>query len=184
MRKLSIMKKCTLIFLWITVTSLTVSAQFLPDRMKQINFLLNNIVRESRKLPSNEGRRIENEVFEIKRLLSQENSFEYPSNRRLRTYNAEEIKDLCARIKAAWPFRDQLELITRYSKTSSFSIRQILELIKVLDFQNNQKEVVLLLLPNTYDPENVDLLYELFWTLGDKKKINSIVDGMDQRRDF
>lgn len=170
--------------MWITVTSLTVSAQFLPDRMKQINFLLNNIVRESRKLPSNEGRRIENEVFEIKRLLSQENSFEYPSNRRLRTYNAEEIKDLCARIKAAWPFRDQLELITRYSKTSSFSIRQILELIKVLDFQNNQKEVVLLLLPNTYDPENVDLLYELFWTLGDKKKINSIVDGMDQRRDF
>ena len=178
----------------------TLFADINPDEIRLINQRLENILRESRDMPQHKKIRIISEVKSIQRLLADpkkekeqidENNNERPDNWKkaddfyhpenstravIRLYDPQSFKDLKVRIKSAWPFRDQLVLIKRINKTSSFTVRQILEITKLLDFPNDQKEVAILLLPNSSDLENIDILYDLFGTKSDREKINKIAD--------
>lgn len=157
------------------------------EDMRRIDQRLENILRESEMLPPQNRACIFSEVKSIRQILdwSVRENRDRPTGRHdhgsvrrpgFRVYDNEEFMDLRARIKAAWPYRDQILLIRRINKNSAFTIRQILELTKVIDFQNDQKEVVLILLPNAIDLENIDLLYDLFWSISDKETINRIAD--------
>lgn len=168
--------------------SLTIfSADMNPETMRQIDRRLDNILRESSFLPQQNKERILSEIKSIRKILAEEMydnrdepieryRHENTGRRGVRLYENSSFQDLKVRLKSAWPYRDQLVFIRRLNRTSAFTVRQILELAKVIDFPNDQKEVALILLPNALDLENVDILYELFWSISDREKINRIAD--------
>jgi hypothetical protein len=192
------MKKTLFTLFLFSLCQISFCAEINSYNMNKIDQRLKNILIESRTLPSPTRERIESEVKSIWKILGdgmrddQDNHSDRDifnrgdrtnhDNRHIhekpgyRLYNESEFSELKTRLKAAWPYRDQIQFIKRVNKTSAFTIRQILDLTKVLDFPNDQKEVALILLPKAFDPENVDVLYELFWTISDKEKINAIVD--------
>ena len=44
---------------------------------------------------------------------------------------------------------------------------------------NEKKDAARILLPVVMDPENIDYLYELFWSIDDKQFINGIIDDSE-----
>lgn len=159
-----------------------------PEDLRQIDRLLESILRESKTLPQQKQERIVSNVLNIKQIIFDRNNdyrprpYEYHNNENyygrpeFRTYDDVEMQDLKARIKNAWPYRDQLIFLRRVSKSSAFTIKQILEITKVIDFPNDQREIALMLVANAIDPENVDLLYDLFVFQSDREKLYDIID--------
>lgn len=167
---------------------LSFSKNINPEDLRQVDRLLENIIRESKTLPQQKQERIISNVLDIKQILfdrSQDyrprpNEYHNRENNRIRpefrTYEEVEMQDLKARIKNAWPYRDQLIFLRRVSRSSAFTMKQILEISKVIDFPNDQREIALMLAANVIDPENVDLLYDLFVFQSDREKLYDVID--------
>jgi hypothetical protein len=110
-------------------------------------------------------------IINIKRLLLAK---EY-KGRITKTYTDSEMVDLINRVKKSWPYRDQKILLQRISSNSRFYMKQIKSIIEVLDFPDDRKDAAKILLPRVLDPENIDVLYGIFWTLPDKEYVNSLL---------
>lgn len=91
------------------------------------------------------------------------------------TINDLEMADLIARVKKAWPYRDQKILLQRVSENSRFSMKQIRSILEILNFPDEKKDAARILLPRAVDPANIDELYRIFWTPSDKEYINSLL---------
>lgn len=177
---------CLIVSFFVCQTAFCVD--FNANEISLINQKLENILSESKKLPQNSKSRIQSEVNDIRSLLTDKvriihehsehlkNSHQENLNEPepIKIFDVKEISDLCARIKSAGEYKNQLVLFKRIPKNTSFTIQQILDLTNVIALPVNQKEVVLLLLPKAIDQENVDLLYKLFSTESEQEKIDKI----------
>lgn len=191
------MKRVSVILIFCFFFLTTLLANINPDEMREINQKLNNILQVSQSLPQQKKDRIISEVKSIRQILEKENTKEVDENSQstenrieildkllmknpyltdVKHFDIQSMNNLKARIKAAKSYRAQLELIKRTNLGSTFTIEQILELTKLFPDLIEQKEVVLVLLPNAVDLENIDQLYNLFSSDSDKKVINKIAD--------
>lgn len=86
-----------------------------------------------------------------------------------------EMPGILAKLRDAWPFSGQRRLLALYASNRSFSVAQIREILDLVPFSQDRKETLALLLPGTRDPENIDLLYGIFWTKDDKDYLHSLL---------
>lgn len=92
-----------------------------------------------------------------------------------RRYTDSEVAELASKIKKAWPYNSQKPLIILAAKNAMFSMEQIRTIIDQLDFQNDKKEVLDILVPNAIDPQNIDLFFDIFWSQSDKDYLYNLV---------
>jgi Domain of unknown function (DUF4476) len=92
-----------------------------------------------------------------------------------KTYQNNEVEAIVSRIKAAWPYSGQKIIIQNLPEKPLFTVLQVKMIISVIDFDKDKKEVLSLLLPGVIDPENVDSLFDIFWTPSDKQFLNGLV---------
>jgi len=184
------MKKFTYLIIGFFVCQTAFCVDFNANEISLINQKLENILSEAKKLPQNNRSRIQSEVNDIRSLLTNKVRVIHEHSEQLKNSHQEnlnepalikildvkEFSDLSTHIKTAGAYKNQLVLIKRIPKNTSFTIQQILDLTSVIALPENKKEVVLLLLPKAIDQENVDLLYKLFSTPSEQEKINQIAE--------
>ena len=90
-------------------------------------------------------------------------------------YQNSEVEAIVSRIKAAWPYSGQKIIIQNLPEKPLFTVLQVKMIINAIDFDKDKKEVLSQLLPGVVDPENVDSLFDIFWTPYDKQFLNSLV---------
>lgn len=92
-----------------------------------------------------------------------------------KTYSETEMIDLSRRLKAAWPYKSQKIVLENRVAGSRFTMNQIDKIIAIIDMFNDKKEVATMLLPSVIDPQNIDMLFDTFWTEPDKAYINGLI---------
>ncbi|MBN1524073.1 MAG: DUF4476 domain-containing protein [Spirochaetales bacterium] len=166
------MKKILIISFLMAAVSAGFSEEYTKDDIYKMQNYLDSILMETRFLPAETRTSIMLKVLEIKKILNNQNDTGIK-----RMFGEEEFKDLLQRIKDAWPYRDQKIFLARLSKTAVFTMTQVGDILTLLSFADDKKDAARILLPVVIDPENIDVLYKLFWTPDDKKYINDIIDG-------
>ena len=86
-----------------------------------------------------------------------------------------DMPGILAKLRDAWPFDGQRRYLTLYATNRSFGIAQIRDIVAVISFSQDRREILALLLPNARDPENIDLLYGMYWTRDDKDYLHSLL---------
>lgn len=116
-------------------------------------------------------------INEMIKNIGVKNFMNYPSNELIgcRIMNENDVAEFINKIKELRYFDEQKIALIRVSKTSLFTMEQVKRIIKTINFSNDQKEAASILLKNTIDPENVDILYEIFWSSSDKEYINRLL---------
>lgn len=178
------MRKYVVFILCIAVAGSGFAQSWNQENVVRIQKSLDAIILDAQNLPPNVRDSIAAKVQEIRQILAwmpqpypqpQPSPQPQPRPDGWRTYNDGEMRDIVKRVKDAWPARDQKALIQRIGSTSRFRMKQIKEIVAVLDFSSDKKEVLGMLLPKVLDPENVDVLFDVFWTSSDKEYIYGLL---------
>lgn len=90
-------------------------------------------------------------------------------------YTDSEVAELASKVKKAWPYRTQKPVIALAGKNAAFSMKQIRVIIDQLDFKDDKKDVLTILVPNAVDPQKIDLFFDIFWTQSDKDYLYNLV---------
>jgi hypothetical protein len=160
-------------FMLLVICSILVFSEDIPGSdILIMEKKLDQIMIEIRKLPIEKQMKINMLVLDIKEILSK--SEERPEIQ-VNTFSDTEMNAFIERVKKAWPYRDQKPIIILTVKNNRFYMKQVKQLINIIDFPKDKKDVVSILLPTVMDPENIDQLYDVFWTKDDKEYINSLV---------
>ena len=114
---------------------------------------------------------IQNSIAKIKNIIKkEENIYEFS-----RIYTDLEFESIIFTIKENWPYKTQRIFLQRLTYSSYFTMNQIKNIITIFEFMDDKKDASKLLLPRVIDPENVNVIYDIFWTIGDKDFINSLI---------
>jgi len=90
-------------------------------------------------------------------------------------YTDAEIDDLIKKIRKQYRYSAQKLILQRYPEEGRMTMAQIKNVLRVIPFPSDKKDALQYLLPNVADPQNVDILFDDFWTPGDQEYINSLL---------
>ncbi|MCX7820298.1 MAG: DUF4476 domain-containing protein [Brevinematales bacterium] len=140
------------------------------EDIKVIQSYLDNLIFELDGLPPYKRRIVYNYIREIKNILLSNQL----TNKKV--YTEEEFNNLLNSIKNN-PFYDSQKIILKQAaKKSYFYMKQIKEIVLNINFMDNRRDCLSILLPKVVDPENVGILFDIFWTKDDKEYINKILE--------
>lgn len=173
----------TKIFIVVALSlSAVIKAQSIEDNLKAINNELdmiryevnaNNISRE----------RILESVANIKKIIGlREHNYQYPGNTNS-NYNApramsdEEFSNLVASASTSINNDIKFDIIKALTPKYTFKVKQIVALLKLMDFPGNKWQIVELCVPRVDDPANISILLKEFLFDSDKEKIIKMLPG-------
>lgn len=167
----NIMKNISLIFLLFSA-SLCFSTEitYKTEDIQKIHIYLDSLLYETDNLPFHKRKMIQYYISEIKNILISNQT----ANKKI--YSEEEFKNIISQLKTNPQYNTQKIILKQVAKKSNFYMKQIKEIILTINFQNDKKDSLELLLPKAVDPENVGILFDIFWTQSDKEYINSILE--------
>lgn len=168
------MKKISLIFLLFS-TSLCFSTEisYKTEDIRKIQIYLDSLLYETDNLPFHKRKMIHYYISEIKNILL---SNQITNNK---IYSEEEFKNIISQLKNNPQYNTQKIILKQITKKSNLYMKQIKEIILTIQFKNDQRDSLEILLPKVIDPENVGILFDIFWTQSDKEYINSILEKND-----
>ncbi|MBN2695739.1 DUF4476 domain-containing protein [bacterium] len=92
------------------------------------------------------------------------------------------FKKLNKQIKEAGFASEQITLIKTAASTNTFTCEQIKSLLENMSFANDQIEALKTVSKRVEDPENTDILLELFTFDSDKKKVTEIISNITEAK--
>ncbi|MBN1969318.1 MAG: DUF4476 domain-containing protein [Candidatus Delongbacteria bacterium] len=131
-------------------------------------------------LSSMQKKSIELKISNVKRILI--NNTKLPEFSR--SFSEAEIDTIIQKIEQKHLFKEKIEYLRRLTYNSYFYMKQIHRIISLFHFPNDKKNVARLLIPKVIDPENVEVLYNIFWTQSDKEFINKMLPVFDGNLKF
>jgi hypothetical protein len=178
------MRKFLLLVAAIGIALASNAQSSIQSNLDKIQEELDKIMMESSSLPAYKRSAISSSVLNIKRLIGSYYSDPYDNNYypQERILNDREFDNLILTIKQTNSFDARLMQINRVSRTTSFYMDQIHDILKLFPFSSERDRVRDIILPKAIDPENIRLLYDIYVFQSDQKRLEEILDNAAPRR--
>lgn len=90
-------------------------------------------------------------------------------------YTDDEIDELVKKLRKQYKYSSQKLILQRYPEEGRMSMAQVKKILMLITFRSDKKDAMQYLLPNVTDPQNVDILFDEFWTSDEQEYINSLL---------
>lgn len=176
------MKKILLLTLMVCAASLA-DAQSIQSNLDRIQSELDKIMMEANTLPAHKRSAISSSILNIKRMLGPTYADPYDNNYypQEKVMNDREFDNFLLSIKQTKSFDARLMQITRTSRTTSFYMDQIHDVLKLFNFSSERNRVRDIMLPKVIDPENIHLLYVFYKFPSEQKRLNELLEKNPKR---